>query len=235
MNNINEEEKQIKDIALNVISGYKSKLLEHMQTTIIKTITEGLEDHLKKRIENDKITDKIVEANVTNFNDLLSGREDKSLSNVYSDLLNFDKVCKAEKAKGGRPKRKKYTRKSHRKRNKQQTRRVKGAKGVKGGEGNGCIDVSAICKMVTMKIIEQTEKFKTEIETTDDIINKLKEDLRKICLSKTDELLDDFAKQAIDISSLDDIFKMLIFEITNVVKSNMKELDKTICKKSNKT
>ena len=98
--------------------------------------------------------------------------------------------------------------------------------------------------MVTDKIIEQTEKFKTEInkiktteiettetETEDGIINKLKEKLQKICLYKTDELLDDFAKQAIDISSLDDIFKILIFEITNVVKSNMKELDKTICKK----
>ena len=300
MNKLNEEKKQIEDIALNVISGYKSKLLEDMQTTIIKTITEGLEDHLKNRIENDKITEKIVNANVKNFNDLLSGHEDKSFSKEYSDLLNFDNVCKAKakadeeaaeaeadeeaakakadeeaakaeadeeaakaeavkakakakaepvkaepvkaepvkkqkalKKKGGRPKRKKYTRKSHRKRNKQQTRRVKG------GEGYGCIEVSAICKMVTMKIIEQTNKFKTEINKittiTDSNIGELKTKLQTICFSKTVELLDDFAKQAIDISSLDDIFKMLIFEITNVVKSNMKELDKTICKKSNKT
>ena len=274
INKLNAEKKQIEDIALNVISGYKSILLEHMQTTIIKSITEGLENHLNNGFEKDKITEKIVEANVTNFNDLLSGREDKSSSNVYSDLLNFDKVCEAKakaaeakakaeeeakakaeeeakkakaeeeakKAKaqagGGRPKRKKYTRKSHRKRNKQQTRRFKG------GENDKCIDVSAICKKVTEKIIEQTEKFKTEInkiktteiettetETIDSNIGKLKEKIQKICLYKTDELLDDFAKQAIDISSLDDIFKILIFEITNVVKSNMKELDKTICKK----
>ena len=52
INKLNEEKKQIEDIALNVISGYKSILLEHMQTTIIKTITEGLEDHLKNGIEN---------------------------------------------------------------------------------------------------------------------------------------------------------------------------------------
>ena len=260
INKLNAEEKQIEDIALNVISNYRSKLLEHMQTAIIKEITKDLEEKLKT-INSENITEKIVTANVKNFKDLLSEHGDKSSNETYKNLLNFAKICKAkeakeaeeaakkkaakEKAEGGKPKRKKYTRKSHKKPNKQKTRRFKG---VKGGQNDDekCLDVGAICETVTSIIKKQADKFETEtvkefktetvkeLENSEDpVIVKLKEKLEKVCLDKTNEVLDDFSKQAIDISSLNEIFKMLIFEITNIVSSNMKNLDKTICKSEN--
>jgi Ni,Fe-hydrogenase I large subunit len=197
-----------------------------MQTTIINVITKGLEDHLKT-IDSKDITKKIVTANVKNFKDLLSERGDKSLTNAYKDLLDFAKICKAKKGVGvgGKPKRKKYTRKSHNKPNKQKTRRFKGG-------NNECLNVGAICGKVTSIINSQAEKFETEtVNEFND--SKLKTKLEEVCRSKTHEILDDFSKQAIDISSLDDIFKMLIFEITNIVTSNMKNLDETICKSDN--
>ena len=253
INKLSAEQKNIEDIALNVISNYRSKLLEHMQTAIIKEITKDLEEKLKtiddETIDGENITKKIVNANVKNFKDLLSGHADKTLTNAYKDLLDFANICKAKKAaeeeaaekeaaekeekkkkkRGGKPKRKKYTRKSHNKPNKQKTRRFKG---VKGGENDDekCLNVRAICGKVTSIIYSQANKFETETVNDSELKTKLKTKLETVCLKKTNEILDDFSKQAIDISSLDDIFKMLIFEITNIVTSNMKKLDETFCK-----
>ena len=230
INKLVAEQKRIEDIALNVILDYRSKLLEHMQTTIINVITNNLEKYLTDEIKSENITNKIVKANVNNFKDLLSERSDKSLDNTYKDLLNFAKICeakiKAVNNTGGKPKRRKYTRKSHKKPNKQKTRRFKGGTG-----DNICLDVGAICGKVTSIIKKQAEKFETETQEDNEVFVELQDKLEKVCLDKTNEILDDFSKQAIDISSLDDIFKNLIFEITNIVTSNMKNLDETICKK----
>ena len=234
INKLADEKKRIEDIALNVISDYRSKLLEHMQTTIINVITNNLEKYLTDKIKSENITKKIVDANVKNFKDLLSERTDKSYQETYKNLLNFAKICEAKKkrANGGKPKRKKYTRKSHNKSNKQKTRRIKGG-------ADECLDVGAICGKVTSIINSQAKKFKTETvnefnktsETSE--TSELKDKLQTVCLNKTDELLNDFSEQAIDISSLNDIFNKLIFEITNIVTSNMKNLDETICKSDN--
>lgn len=249
INKLVAEQKSIEHIALNVISDYRSKLLEHMQEKIINKITNDLVNRLNT-INSEDITKKIVTANVKNFKDLLSEHGDKQLTKEYKDLLDFAKICNAKKAApaaGGKPKRKKYTRKSHNKPNKQKTRRFKG---VKGGQNDDekCLNVRAICGKVTSIIKKQADKFETEtvkefktetvneLENSEDpVIVKLKEKLEKVCLDKTNEVLDDFSKQAIDISSLDDIFKKLIFEITNIVTSNMKNLDKTICKSENES
>lgn len=229
INKLADEKNRIEDIALNVISDYRSKLLEHMQTTIINVITNNLEKYLTDDINSKDITKKIVDANVKNFKDLLSERTDKQYQETYKNLLNFAKICEAKKkrANGGKPKRKKYTRKSHNKSNKQKTRRIKGG-------ADECLDVDAICGKVTSIINKQAQAFETETvnefnKTSE--TSELKDKLETVCLDKTNELLNDFSKQAIDISSLDDIFKMLIFEITNIVTSNMKNLDETICKK----
>ena len=232
INKLADEKKRIEDIALNVISDYRSKLLEHMQTTIINVITNNLEKYLTDDINSKDITKKIVDANVKNFKDLLSERTDKQYQETYKNLLNFAKICEAKKEaaeknsrrkpKGGKPKRKKYTRKSHNKPNKQKTRRIKGG-------ADECLDVGAICGKVTSIIDSQVDKF----ETATFKISELKDKLETVCLNKTDELLNDFSEQAIDISSLNDIFNKLIFEITNIVTSNMKNLDETICKSDN--
>ena len=115
-----------------------------------------------------------------------------------------------------------HTRKSNKKKRERKTRRIRG--------GAECIDVKAICKKVTSLISTQNQLFMntTEIELTG--VAELKEKIVKVCLRKTDEILDQIAKQAIDYGALNEILKYLIVEMTNLVKSNMRNSKDFLCK-----
>ena len=115
-----------------------------------------------------------------------------------------------------------HTRKSNKKKRERKTRRIRG--------GTNCINVEEICKKVTSLISTQNQLFMntTEIELTG--VAELKTQIENICLEKTNEILDQIAKQAIDYGALNEILKYLIVEMTNLVKSNMRNSKDFLCK-----
>jgi len=234
INKLDSEKANIENIAMDVISEYKSKLTTYINDTIYKELTDGLDTYLKNEITGEKITEKIVKENVKNFQTLLDGKPDKDFKYNYKGLLKLGDICKAATNEGGSTliHKKTHTRKSNKKKRERKTKRIRG-----GFTASKCINVEAICNTVTSLISNKGALFMIEInnqmEKDDKDIIKLKEKLEVVCREKTNEILDQIAKQAIDYGALDEILKYLIAEITELVKSNIGNSKHLLCKDNN--
>jgi hypothetical protein len=167
--------------------------------------------------------------------DITKKEEDKAAAaeaeKVAAEAAAAEAKAKAE-AKGGSTliHKKTHTRKSNKKKRERKTRRIRGGF----IDPNNCINVEEICKKVTSLITNQNKEFMntTEIELRDKVqrVTKLKTQIENICLEKTNEILDQIAEQAIDYGALNEILKYLIVEMTNLVKSNMRNSKDFLCK-----